>query len=94
VADRHIDYAREVQHHLQSHDLRVDVDGADDTVGEKIRRAVTSKHPAVLVVLVVGDKDVAAGTVGMRLRGEDKEERGVPLEAATTRLAALCRPPR
>lgn len=91
VADRHIDYAREVQHHLQSHDLRVDVDGADDTVGEKIRRAVTSKHPAVLVV---GDKDVAAGTVGMRLRGEDKEERGVPLEAATTRLEALCRPPR
>jgi threonyl-tRNA synthetase len=91
VADRHIDYAREVQHHLQSHDLRVDVDGADDTVGEKIRRAVTSKHPAVLVV---GDKDVAAGTVGMRLRGEDKEERGVPLEAATTRLAALCHPPR
>jgi threonyl-tRNA synthetase len=91
VADRHIPYARDVQKQLQDHGLRVEVDAADDTVGEKIRRSVTSKHPAVLVV---GDRDVEAGTAGVRLRGEDQEQRGVALEAVTAQLTELCKPPR
>ena len=61
---------------LEAAGLRPEVDMADDTVGEKIRRALTQKHPAVLVV---GDRDVAAHTVGVRLRGAD-EERGIPLD--------------
>ena len=63
---------------------------ADDTVGEKIRRALTQKHPAVLVV---GDRDLAARTVGLRLRGAD-EERGIPLDEVVRRLGELCRAPR
>jgi len=91
VADRHIPYARDVQKQLQNRGLRVEVDAADDTVGEKIRRSVTSKHPAVLVV---GDNDVEAGTAGVRLRGEDKEHRGVALADVTAQLVDLCAPPR
>ena len=91
VADRHIPYARDVQKQLQNRGLRVEVDAAYDTVGEKIRRSVTSKHPAVLVV---GDRDVEAGTAGVRLRGEDQEQRGVALEAVTAQLTELCKPPR
>jgi len=90
VADRHHDYAAGVAASLQAAGLRSEVDVADDTVGEKIRRALTQKHPAVLVV---GDRDVTAGTVGLRLRGGE-EERGVSREEAVRRLVELCRAPR
>ena len=90
VADRHLDYAQSVAEKLRAAGLRVDVDGADDTVGEKIRRAVTQKHPAVLVV---GDTDVEDGTAGIRLRQEE-ERRGISVEEITQTLVELCRPPR
>jgi len=90
VADRHREYAGRVAASLAGQGLRVEVDLADETVGEKIRRALTQKHPAVLVV---GDRDLDAGTVGLRLRGED-EERGVPLADAARRLTEFCRAPR
>ncbi|MDJ0496834.1 MAG: threonine--tRNA ligase [Acidimicrobiia bacterium] len=90
VADRHVAYASEVAERLHTEGLRIDVDAADDTVGEKIRRAITQKHPAVLVV---GDSDVAAQTAGLRLRGED-ERRGVALDEVAASLVELCRAPR
>jgi len=90
VADRHHDYAAVVATALGAAGVRAEVDVADDTVGEKIRRALTQKHPAVLVV---GDRDVGAGTVGLRLRGGE-EERGVTLEEVKRRLDDLCRAPR
>ncbi len=89
VADRHLEYAEEVAAQMRAAGLRVEVDGADDTVGEKIRRAITQKHPAVLVV---GDNDVEAGTAGLRLRQQD-ERRGVPVADVVAELAELCRPP-
>ena len=82
VADRHNDYAESVVGHLKSEGLRAEADLADATVGEKIRRAMTSKIPAVLVV---GDDDVANDTVGFRMRGLD-EQRGVDLDDAMGRL--------
>jgi threonyl-tRNA synthetase len=91
VADRHNEYAAEVADALSGRNVRVEVDTADDTVGEKIRTAILQKHP---VVLVVGDSDVETGTVGMRLRGEDAEERGIALSEATDRIADLVAPPR
>ena len=91
VADRHIEYAEKVAHELAGADVRVEVDTADDTVGEKIRRAITHKRPAVIVV---GDKDVAGGTVGVRMRGEEHERRGVPLGDVRGELVSLTRPPR
>ncbi|HSQ36345.1 MAG TPA: threonine--tRNA ligase [Acidimicrobiia bacterium] len=90
VADRHRDYAEAVAASLEAAGLRTEVDQADDTVGEKIRRAITQKH---MSVIVVGDRDVDAGTVGLRVRGED-DERGVALAEASRRLVELCRPPR
>lgn len=90
VADRHVAYAAEVAERLRAEGLRVEVDAADDTVGEKIRRAITQKHPAVLVV---GDSDVADQTAGLRLRGE-QERRGVDLDEVASSLVDLCRAPR
>ena len=91
VADRHTAYAQEVAKALTDADIRVEVDIADETVGEKLRTAITRKHP---VVLVVGDKDVEARTVGVRLRGEDHERRGVPLDRFVGEVTDLTRPPR
>jgi threonyl-tRNA synthetase len=90
VADRHGDYAEQVADRLRDAELRAEVDKSGDTVGDKIRRALTEKHPAVLVV---GDDDVAGGTVGLRFYGEDRDTRGVPLIEATNRLTEMARPP-
>jgi threonyl-tRNA synthetase len=90
VADRHDEYAEQVANRLRDAGLRVEVDRSGETVGEKIRRAITDKHP---VVLVVGDEDIAQGTVGLRMYGEDHETRGVPLIEAANRLAEMAKPP-
>ena len=91
VADRHVDYATEVAEALGEGGVRVEVDSADETVGEKIRRAITQKVPAVLVV---GDQDVENGTVGLRLREDTGEQRGLPLGDVASDLAERCAPPR
>ena len=90
VADRHLDYAREVAASFEDVGLRVEVDDHDDTVGEKIRKALTMKHPAVLVV---GDDDIEADTAGFRLRGSE-ERRGVPLAEIRHDLVEFCKAPR
>jgi threonyl-tRNA synthetase len=91
VADRHIDHANRVAEAMRAAELRVEVDDHTETVGEKIRRAITAKVPAVLVV---GDKDVEAASVGLRLRGDEHERRGVAVAEAVAELAAMCAPPR
>ena len=90
VADRHNDFAASVAAQLEEAGLRTSIDVTDATVGEKIRRALTQRRPAVLVV---GDKDLDAGTVGLRLRGEDHEDRGVPIADAAARLTEMALPP-
>jgi threonyl-tRNA synthetase len=90
VADRHEAYAAEVAQAMRSAGLRVEIDRGDDTVGEKIRRTLTAKHP---YLAVVGDKDVDARTVGLRRYGEDKERRGVPLADALAELVEQASPP-
>jgi threonyl-tRNA synthetase len=90
VADRHDEYAHAVAARLRDGGIRAEVDDSGETVGDKIRRAMTHKHPAVLVV---GDDDVANSTVGLRLYGEDRDERGVPLIEATNRLVEMAKTP-
>ncbi len=90
VADRHLDYADSVLERLRTAGLRGEVDRTDESVGEKIRRAITHKHP---LVLVVGDRDVEAGTAGVRRYGEDSERRGVLVEGLIDELSAEATPP-
>ncbi len=90
VADRHIEYANKVSDRLTEAGMRVEVDVSNETVGDKIRKALTQKHP---VVIVVGDNDVENDTVGLRLYGEDRDTRGVPLDQALVRLVDLARKP-
>jgi threonyl-tRNA synthetase len=90
VADRHDEYAGQVAGRLRDGGLRVEVETGDDTVGVKIRKALTQKHPAVIVV---GDDDVANSTVGLRLYGEERDTRGVPLIDATNQLMQMAARP-
>ena len=90
VADRHVDYGRTVTESLIAAGLRPELDESAETVGEKIRRALTAKHPAVLVV---GDKDVEGNTVGLRYYGADQERRGVPLQEAVAELSKAAEKP-
>ena len=71
--------------------IRTEVDTSTETVGEKIRRAITQKHPSVIVV---GDADVENDTVGLRLRGEDRDERGLDLADVIAKLADMAAAPR
>ena len=83
VASNHDEYARSVADRLRADGHRVDVVDATDQLGRRIRTAKMEKIP---FVLVVGDDDVAAGTVGVNPRGGDVE-RGVSLDDFAARLA-------
>jgi threonyl-tRNA synthetase len=82
VAEAHEDYAATVVEALEAAGARVDTVVADDGLGKRIRNAKLEKIP---YVLVVGDEDVAAGTVGVNPRGGDVE-RGVDLAAFVEQL--------
>jgi len=71
VADRHLDYARKLEAGLKGEGVRVEVDERSETVNLKVRRAQLDKIP---YMLVVGDKEVAASTVSVRRRSEEKLE--------------------
>jgi len=65
VAERHQAYGREVADRLRAAGVRVSVDDRSEKMGYKIREAQVQKVP---YMLVVGDKEVAAGNVSLRHR--------------------------
>ncbi len=81
----HDDYARHVAAALRAAQVRVEVDSADEPLNARIRRWKLEKVP---YVLVVGDDDVAAGTVGVNPRGSQRPDRGVALEEFVAELCA------
>ncbi len=65
IADAHNDYANEVKAKLEDVGIRVEVDDRNEKIGYKIREAQLQKIP---YMLVLGDKEKEAGTVGVRSR--------------------------
>ena len=63
VADRHLDYAREIADGLAEAGFRVTVDERSESVGRKIRDAELAKLP---LMLVVGDREQEHGTASVR----------------------------
>jgi threonyl-tRNA synthetase len=68
IADRHNEYAWQVQQRLREDGLRVEVDDRSERMSAKIRDAQLQKIP---YMLVVGDREAAEGTVALRLRTEE-----------------------
>ena len=66
VSEKFREYAVSVLQKLRGHDIRVELDASDETLGKKIRNAETQRVP---YILVVGEREQAAGTVALRERG-------------------------
>jgi len=84
VRNDHDDYAYEVGALLRERGLRTHVEDATEPLGSRIRKAKLEKIP---YVVVVGDDDVAHGTLGINARGTNDPERGVKVGEFAQRLA-------
>jgi threonyl-tRNA synthetase len=65
LSEKFAEYARSVTQKLKDAGLRVDLDESNEKLGAKIRNAQLQKVP---FMLIVGEKEAAAGTVSLRLR--------------------------
>jgi threonyl-tRNA synthetase len=84
VRDDHEGYAFRIVDRLRAEGLRADMVAASEKLGPRIRDAKLEKVP---YVLVVGDDDVAGGTLGVNAR-DGAVERGVALDDFVERLQA------
>ena len=77
ISEKHKAYAHEVAEELRKHNVRVNVDDGDDTIGKKIRvhRAL---QPAYMVI--VGDGEMEERSVSLRARNGDQIS-GLPLDS-------------
>ena len=82
VVSEYDEYAHAVHETLRAAGLRVELDVSDDSLGARIRRAQTEK---VIVTLIVGADEVAAGTVAVRRYG-GAQRKDVPLTALVEEL--------
>lgn len=82
IAERHTAYAQGVDEQLRDKDVRSEVDGSDESLGNRIRKGQASKVP---YMLIIGDKEVEAGTVSLRPRAGDQQH-GVPLQDFLTQI--------
>jgi len=65
ITDKFADYGKEVEDKLNKAGFRVHLDDRNEKVGYKIREAQVKKIP---YMLIVGEKEVEAGTVAVRSR--------------------------
>jgi len=69
IADRHVDYAHQIESDLMNGGIRARVDDRPQRMNMKIREAQLEKVP---YMLVVGDKEMTSTSASIRLRsGED-----------------------
>src|SRR5271157_451683 len=71
VTDRHAAAARGLVEELTAADVRAEVPGTEDSLAKRVRNAEVDRVPWVIVM---GDKEIAEGTVTLRVRGS-KETR-------------------
>ncbi|MER3403506.1 MAG: threonine--tRNA ligase [Armatimonadota bacterium] len=65
IADRHLEYAQQIQQALSQAGFRVELDGRRETLGYKIRYHQTHKVP---YMLILGDKEQESARVAVRSR--------------------------
>ena len=66
LSEKFVDYGREVRAKIVAAGLRSEIDESNEKLGAKIRLAQLRRIP---MMLVVGEKEAAAGTVAVRKRG-------------------------
>ena len=83
IADRHHEYAERVRGELSDAGVRAETDLRNERMGFKIREAQVQKTP---YMLIVGDREIAANAVGVRLRS-GKDLGAVPIADAAAMIA-------
>lgn len=71
VSEKHVEGAEKIRQELFDLGIRVGFDSADETVGNKIRKASKQKIP---YVVVVGDKELSGEDFMIRIRGQEEQE--------------------
>lgn len=82
VSEKFNEYAKSVREALAAADIRVEMDGANETLGKRIRNAELQKIP---YVLVVGEKETQAGTVNIR-HYQDKVKGEMSIDTLVERM--------
>jgi len=70
--DKHAEGAQKMKEELAAEGIRAEIDTADETVGNKIRKSAGAKIP---YVLVVGDKELSGEPLMVRIRGQENQEK-------------------
>jgi len=68
IADRHINYAHQIEDELKKEGIRSQVDDRSERMNLKIREAQLEKIP---YMLIVGDNELASSSISVRLRNGD-----------------------
>lgn len=71
ISEKHVEYARRLVAELDAMGLRAEADVRNERIGKKIAEAATTEK--VPYLLVVGDEEMAANTVAVRVRGTGKD---------------------
>ena len=74
VSEKHLDGAKEMAAEFKASGIRIQIDEADETVGNKIRKSAGQKIP---YVVVVGDKELGGEDLMIRVRGQ-KDQISMP----------------
>ncbi len=86
ISEKHNDYANKVKQQLKDAGVRVHLDDRNEKMNAKVREHTLQKIP---FLLVVGEKEAEAGTVNVRVRGQQQPEGTVPLEQFVERVKKL-----
>jgi threonyl-tRNA synthetase len=77
ITDGHAEGARAIVDRLRAAGLRVDLDDRSDTLSYRIRDGEVMKVP---YLVVVGDRELEAGTVAVRAHGAEKKQVVMPVD--------------
>jgi threonyl-tRNA synthetase len=86
ISERHADYGRKLLQQLEAAGIRAHLDERAEKMNAKIRELTMQKIP---FLLVVGDKEAEAGSVNVRVRGQQQPEGTVPAEQFVERVKKL-----
>ncbi len=67
VTEKHLEGAKQIEQELFDLDVRVETDGANETLGNRVRKAIGKQVP---YIIVVGDKELGGEDWMIRVRGE------------------------
>src|SRR4029077_15709966 len=86
ISEKHVDYSKKVTQQLEAAGVRVHLDDRNEKMNAKVREHSLQKVP---FVLVVGEKEAEAGTVNVRVRGQQQPEGTVPVAQFVERVKKL-----